>query len=483
MPAIENYALTSDLTITRAITGLWQIADMEKDGSTLDPIATAKYMEPYANAGLTTFDMADHYGSAEIIAGTFKKSSKIKNIRLLTKWVPKPGPVTRDEVRAAVQERLRRLNVERVDLLQYHAWKFSNPFWLDALMYLQELKEEGLIGALGTTNFDTAHLRIAKSSGVDIVSNQISYSLIDQRGGGKMADYCASNGIAILAYGTLLGGFLSRKWLGAPEPTGDALRNWSLMKYKRFIDAAGGWQKFQHVLSVLNEIANETGKSISIISSKYQLNQKSVGAVIVGARLGENAHFADTVSLFDFSLTQEQSDRIATALATLTPIPGDCGDEYRKPPYLTASGDLSHHLEDFPAVYQPITRNGQIQIDSGTTWEELAGYSRAVRSGNRILVSGTTATHGALAIGKGDPSAQTHFVIDKIEASIESLGGKLSDVVRTRVYVNNLNDWEAISRAHGERFADIRPANTLVGAQLIGSEYLVEIDAEAVINS
>ncbi len=483
MPAIENYALTSDLTITRAITGLWQIADMEKDGSTLDPVATAKYMEPYADAGLTTFDMADHYGSAEIIAGTFKKSSKIKNIRLLTKWVPKPGPVTRDEVRAAVQERLRRLNVERVDLLQYHAWKFSNPFWLDALMYLQELKEEGLIGALGTTNFDTAHLRIAKSSGVDIVSNQISYSLIDQRGGGKMADYCASNGIAILAYGTLLGGFLSRKWLGAPEPTGDALRNWSLMKYKRFIDAAGGWQKFQHVLSVLNEIANETGKSISIISSKYQLNQKSVGAVIVGARLGENAHFADTVSLFDFSLTQEQSDRIATALATLTPIPGDCGDEYRKPPYLTASGDLSHHLEDFPAVYQPITRNGQIQIDSGTTWEELAGYSRAVRSGNRILVSGTTATHGALAIGKGDPSAQTHFVIDKIEASIESLGGKLSDVVRTRVYVNNLNDWEAISRAHGERFADIRPANTLVGAQLIGSEYLVEIDAEAVINT
>jgi aryl-alcohol dehydrogenase-like predicted oxidoreductase/enamine deaminase RidA (YjgF/YER057c/UK114 family) len=483
MPAIENYALTSDLTITRAITGLWQIADMEKDGNTLDPVATAKYMEPYANAGLTTFDMADHYGSAEIIAGTFKKSSKIKDIRLLTKWVPKPGPVTRGEVRAAVQERLRRLNVERVDLLQYHAWKFSNPFWLDALMYLQELKEEGLIGALGTTNFDTAHLRIAKSSGVDIVSNQISYSLIDQRGGGKMADYCASNGIAILAYGTLLGGFLSRKWLGAPEPTGDALRNWSLMKYKRFIDAAGGWQKFQHVLSVLNEIANETGKSISIISSKYQLNQKSVGAVIVGARLGENAHFADTVSLFDFSLTQEQNARIATALATLTPIPGDCGDEYRKPPYLTASGDLSHHLEDFPAVYQPITRNGQIQIDSGTTWEELAGYSRAVRSGNRILVSGTTATHGALAIGKGDPSAQTHFVIDKIEASIESLGGKLSDVVRTRVYVNNLNDWEAISRAHGERFADIRPANTLVGAQLIGSEYLVEIDAEAVINS
>ena len=188
-------------------------------------------------------------------------------------------------------------------------------------------------------------------------------------------------------------------------------------------------------------------------------------------------------SLFDFALSGEQRARIAHVLATLNPIPGDCGDEYRKPPYLTASGDLSHHLNNFPAAYQPITRNGMTQIDSGTTWEELAGYSRAVRSGNRILVSGTTSTHGLLAIGKKDATAQTHFIIDKIEAAIESLGGKLSDVIRTRVYVNNLEDWEAISRAHGERFADIRPANTLVGAKLIGDDYLVEIDAEAEINS
>jgi hypothetical protein len=78
-------------------------------------------------------------------------------------------------------------------------------------------------------------------------------------------------------------------------------------------------------------------------------------------------------------------------------------------------------------------------------------------------------------------SAQAHFAIDKIEASLESLGSKLSDVVRTRVYVNNMSDWEAVSRAHGERFADIRPANTMFIAKLIGDEYLVEIEAEAVI--
>ena len=165
MSQIETYQLTPDLKISRAITGLWQIADMEKEGNLLDPASTSAYMEPYAQRGFTTFDMADHYGSAELIAGYFKSHSPLANdVKLFTKWVPKPGPVTREEVRAAILERCQRLQTSRVDLLQYHSWTFSNPYWLDTRLYLQELKEEGLIGALGTTNFDTAHLRIAKSS-------------------------------------------------------------------------------------------------------------------------------------------------------------------------------------------------------------------------------------------------------------------------------------------------------------------------------
>ena len=482
MSLIERIDLAPGINIARAITGLWQIADMEKDGSTLDPAATAEFMAAYAHVGLDTFDMADHYGSAEIIAGYFKKHLPAgKNAHLFTKWVPKPGPVTRDQVRAAVQERCTRLQSEKVELLQYHAWNFSNPFWLDALMYLQELQEEGLIGAIGVTNFDTAHLRIAKSTGVNIVSNQISYSLVDQRGGGEMADYCDANGVKILAYGTLCGGFISQKWLGKTDPTGEALPNWSLMKYKRFIDVAGGWDKFQHLLSTLDEVGKEVDRSISTVASKYQLAQKAVGAVIIGARLGENAHIADAVSLFTFDLSTAQSSKIASALALLEVIPGDCGDEYRKPPYLTASGDLSHHLEDFPPVYEVTQSGGKSMIDSGTTWENLAGYSRAVRIGDRVLVSGTTATHGSISVGVNDPVAQTHFVIDKIEASLESLGAKLTDVVRSRIFVSDLKNWEPIARVHGIRFADIRPANTMFKAELIGSDYLVEIEVEAVI--
>jgi len=296
-----------------------------------------------------------------------------------------------------------------------------------------------------------------------------------------MAEFCEESGIKIFAYGTLCGGFISQKWLGKAEPVGDALSNWSLMKYKRFIDTAGGWEKFQHVLSEVNEVAKETNRSISTIASKFQLTCKAVGSVIIGARLGQNSHIEDATSLFTFELSDAQIERISKAISTLDMIPGDCGDEYRKPPYLTASGDLSHHLEDFPAVYKVSQRGNRSYIDSGTSWETLAGYSRAMRVGDRIFVSGTTATHGVLSIGINDPIAQTHFVIDKIEASIESLGGKLSDVVRSRIFCNDLKDWEPIARVHGERFADIRPANTMVQAKLIGDEYLVEIEVEAII--
>ncbi|MFN5582170.1 RidA family protein, partial [Gemmatimonas sp.] len=171
---------------------------------------------------------------------------------------------------------------------------------------------------------------------------------------------------------------------------------------------------------------------------------------------------------------------IAEAQAALQPIPGDCGDEYRTPPFLTASGDLSHHLSGFPAPFN--TRpgsDGRTLALSGTVWEPMAGYSRAVRKGTRIHVSGTTATHGSRAIGGADPAAQTHFCIDKIAGALQSLGGSLEHVVRTRVFVSDISQWEPIARAHGERFGHILPANTMVQASLIGDEYLVEIEADA----
>jgi aryl-alcohol dehydrogenase-like predicted oxidoreductase/enamine deaminase RidA (YjgF/YER057c/UK114 family) len=424
--------------------------------------------------------MADHYGSAEDIAGAFHARFGGSNAQLLTKWVPSPGVVTREDVRAAVQKSLRRLQSERIDLMQFHSWNYADPTWLDCLYWLNELKAEGLIAHLGLTNFDTAHMEMVVHSGIDVVSNQVCYSLLDQRAAGPMTTACLRHGIKLLAFGTVAGGFLSGKWLNQSEPRLDDALTWSQMKYKRFIDAAGGWTKFQEFLQVLDEVSSASGMSIANVASRYILEQPGVGGVIVGARLGRSEHIAENKALLTQSLDDASSSKIRKALQAMDRIPGDCGDEYRKPPFLTASGDLSHHVDAVVRPY-PVQSgvDGRQKVLTGTTWEDLAGFSRAVRVADRILVSGTTATHGARHVGGSDPASQMHFVIDKIEGAIQSLGGSLQDVVRTRVFVKNIADWEQIARVHGERFRGIQPANTMISATLIGDEYLVEMEAEA----
>jgi len=481
MSKIEYSELAPGFRISRVLTGLWQVADLEKDGNTLDPIVAARHMTPYVEAGFTTFDMADHYGSAEVIAGHFRSSEPAGNrSQMLTKWVPKPGPVTRDEVREGVEKALRRLETDRLDLLQYHAWNYADPNWLDSLFWLRDLRDEGLIGHIGVTNFDAAHVRVAVASGIPVITNQVSYSLLDQRAAGAMTDVCKKYRVRLLAYGTLAGGFLSERWLDQPEPS--ELTTWSQMKYKRFIDAAGGWERFQSVLKAAAAVARKHGVSIASVASRYVLDKEAVCGVILGARLGQSDHIEENRAIFRLKLDPQDKDTLQQAISELDPIPGGCGDEYRKPPYLTAAGDLSDHYDAIPPAFTPVTdAQGRQRVFSGTSWEGFAGYCRAIRHGNTIEVSGTTATQGTRVIGGIDPAAQTHFVIDKINGAIESLGGSLEDVVRTRIFVKNASDWERIARAHGERFGHIQPVNTLVEAALIGDEYLVEIEARAVI--
>lgn len=120
---------------------------------------------------------------------------------------------------------------------------------------------------------------------------------------------------------------------------------------------------------------------------------------------------------------------------------------------------------------------------TNTSWEAIAAYSRAVRIGDRILVSGTTAGGSGDALRLDNAADQTRAALDIIKSAIESLGGSLSEVVRTRIYVKDIADWEQVARVHGEYFADVRPACTLVEARLVDDSLLVEIEAEAVIGS
>lgn len=480
----ERTLLAPGLEISRVVTGLWQVADMERGGTLLDPVRAAAAMAEYAAAGFDSFDMADHYGSAEVITGELLNTPGVSGVRAFTKWCPPPGPMSAAVVRDGVQRSLQRMRTDRIDLMQLHWWTFEHPGWLDAVTELAALRDEGLIGHIGLTNFDTDHLRVLLAQGLPIASNQVCCSLLDRRASEAMSTLCLERAVRLLAYGTLGGGFLSERWLGRDEPA--AVDDWSKMKYRRFIDTVGGWPALQGVLRAADAIARKHGVSIANVATRWVLEQPAVAAVIVGARLGESQHRADNLRLFAFALDDDDLALLAQVFAGTQRIAGDCGDEYRKPPFLTASGDLSHHLDALPPVWPRRAVPGHVdrwRVDSGSVWEPLAGYSRAVRDGNRIFVSGTTATHGSgQLVGGDDAAAQAVYILDKIAASLTALGGRLEDVVRTRVYLTQAADWRAVSEVHGRYFGAIRPANTLlqVGA-LIGDGYRVEIEAEAVL--
>jgi aryl-alcohol dehydrogenase-like predicted oxidoreductase/enamine deaminase RidA (YjgF/YER057c/UK114 family) len=476
----DRLRLSDRLEISRALTGLWQVADIEKDGAIIDPETGAGWLADYAAAGFDTFDMADHYGTSEIIAGRLLARGGAPRPLAFTKWCPAPGPMTADVVRAGVQERLVRLGVERIDLLQFHWWTFEHPGWLDALHELARLRDEGLIAELGVTNFDAAHFNLALSDGVPLLTNQVSFSLMDRRAAGDLAEVCEKHGAWLLAYGTLNGGFLSGKWLGAPEPA--AVADWSKMKYRRFLQAAGGWDAFQTVLAAAAQVARKHGVSVSNVATRWVLEQRRVAGVIIGARLGEAVHAADNLRLFSFALDDQDRATLAAAFAATRPIPGDCGDEYRKPPFLTASGDLSHHLDAIPKPFEPRPVPGGARVLTGSAWEDIAGYCRAQRIGDRILVSGTTAVAGRdRAVAPGDAGAQTTYILDRIVAAVTSLGGRVEDIARTRIYITDEADVLAISRAHGRVLGAVKPANTLVRVAGLIGDHRVEIEAEAIL--
>ncbi len=486
-------SLAPGLDIAPVVTGLWQIADMERGGRTLDPETASSAMADYAAAGFDTFDMADHYGSAELVAGRFLQRAEAGEFDLpgdcrphmFTKWCPEPGAMTAETVRAGVVERLDRLKVDRIDLLQFHWWMYEHPGYLDAMAELTALKVEGLIGHLGLTNFNTDHLHLLLHHGIEIASNQVCFSLLDRRAGADMTACCLEHGVKLLAYGTLAGGFLADRWVGAQEPGDGAIDDWSKMKYRRFLDEVGGWRALQALLGALKKIADRHRVSVANVATRWVLEQPAVGAVIVGARLGESEHRDDNLRLLSFELDSEDHTAIDDALSATQRIPGDCGDEYRRPPFLTASGDLSHHLESFPKVFEAVEvagRPGQLRIDTGSEFEPIAGYSRAVRIGERIFVSGTTATHGeGEVVCRGDVRGQTVYILDKIAASIAALGGSMDDVVRTRVYLKSADQWEPVSRVHGRYFGHVRPANTLLEISDLVGDYELEIEAEAVV--
>lgn len=339
-PAVEHYDLAPDLPIVRIVNGMWQVAGGH---GYVDSELAVEEMFQYHKAGLTTWDLADIYGPAEDLVGDFRKRleselpSELDRVRALTKWVPEPRSVTRELVRSSVKRSIERIRVDSIDLLQFHWWDYGNPYYMDALKYLSELRTEGKIRCLGLTNFDTDRMEIMNDAGIHITSNQIQYSIIDRRPEVKMAPYClerkgTEGKTSLMAYGVLCGGLLTDKYLGRPEPRGLDLNTPSLQKYKRMIDAWGGWKLFQDLLRELDAIAKSHHASIANVATRYILGKPAVAGAIIGARLGIAEHRSDNLRAFGIELTGSDIGRIEDVCQKsndLFEAIGDCGDEYR----------------------------------------------------------------------------------------------------------------------------------------------------------
>uniref|UniRef100_A0A0E0GFQ2 NADP-dependent oxidoreductase domain-containing protein n=1 Tax=Oryza nivara TaxID=4536 RepID=A0A0E0GFQ2_ORYNI len=263
------------LAICRVLNGMWQTSG---GWGRIDRDAAVDAMLAYADAGLSTFDMADHYGPAEDLYGLFinrvrreRPPELLEEIKGLTKWVPPPVKMTRSYVEDNINRSRKRMDVSALDMLQFHWWDYANPGYLDALKHITDLKEEGKIKTVALTNFDTDRLQIILENGIPIVSNQM-------------------------------------------------------------VDAWGGWSLFQALLQTLKKVSLKHGVSISTVAVRYILNQTSVAGSMVGVRLGLSEHIKDTNAIFSLELDEEDMNSITEASnkgRNLMDIIGDCGDEYR----------------------------------------------------------------------------------------------------------------------------------------------------------
>ncbi|KDO51327.1 hypothetical protein CISIN_1g014906mg [Citrus sinensis] len=264
------------------------------------------------------------------------QSSWIRSEGDLTKWVPPPVKMTSSIVRESIDVSRRRMDVPCLDMLQFHWWDYSNPGYLDALNHLTDLKEEGKIKTVALTNFDTERLRIILENGIPVVSNQVQHSVVDMRPQQKMAELCQLTGVKLITYGTVMGGLLSEKFLDTNLSipfAGPPLNTPSLQKYKRMVDAWGGWSQFQVLLQTLKRIASKHGVSIPVVAVRYILDQPAVAGSMIGVRLGLAEHIQDTNAIFMLSLDEDDVNSIQEVTKKgkdLLGVIGDCGDEYRR---------------------------------------------------------------------------------------------------------------------------------------------------------
>lgn len=319
---IPSLALAPDYRISRLIKGGWHLAGGHGD---IDPAAACQDMARFVDAGITAFDCADIYTGVEELIGRFRRDypEHARRIRVHTKFVPdldRLDTLRPEDVESIIDRSLQRLGLERLDLVQFHWWDYATPRYVEAALQLERLRRAGKIDRIGVTNFGTPQLREILDAGVPVFAHQLQYSLLDDRPAHSMAELCRNQGIALLCYGTVAGGFLSDRWLGRPAPA-ESLANRSLVKYRLIIDEFGGWPLFQELLVVLRGIADRQHCDIATVATRAMLDCPAVAAAIVGATSA--AHLEAHGRIGEVALGEQDRAAIAAVTSRRQGPPGD----------------------------------------------------------------------------------------------------------------------------------------------------------------
>jgi aryl-alcohol dehydrogenase-like predicted oxidoreductase len=323
---VPRFELAPGYTVSWLLKGGWQLGGGHGH---IDAEAALADMDRFVDAGITTFDCADIYNGVEALIGEWLKRRGARSttipVQVHTKYVPdldRLATHSRTDVVRGVDRSLVRLGVDRLDLVQLHWWDYDVPGYVDAAVWLDELRRAGKIRHVGLTNFDKRRLTEILTAGVPIVSHQVQYSVLDRRPANGMVAQCAGEGIGLLCYGALAGGFLSDRYAGRPDPE-PPLENRSLVKYRLIIDEFGGWNRFQEMLSALGQIAARYHVGIGTVAIRWVLDQPGVSGVIVGAR---HARHLDQIVQAS-ALTLDEDDRAAVARVQ-SESKGPAGDAY-----------------------------------------------------------------------------------------------------------------------------------------------------------
>jgi len=323
----------SSLSVSRTIQGYWQLAGGHGKYNQEEAI---KNMKAHYDAGINTLDTADIYGPSEYIVGKFMKD-KPEGAVVCTKFCCFKflDEIDKAEVKTRIQKACERLQVEKIPLVQFFWSNYDIKKYVDVALMLTELKEEGLIGEIGATNFDLKRLREMKNAGVPLVSHQVQLSCLDQRPvQSGMVDWCAENDVSLIAFGTVGSGILSEKYLGRGPPTQEEKNTASMKMYSKTAERFGNWNLVQELLQTMDAIAGEVRSSgrcaeanIANIAQRYVLDTKAVASVLIGVR--NRNHISENIRTHGFELTGAERDAIAAVLAKRKGPSGDVWDVER----------------------------------------------------------------------------------------------------------------------------------------------------------